>query len=145
MKNLVLLAIALASTPLYAASHREVVAAVLIKEAGGEGEVGLRAVACVIQNRGLTPYQVVTKRYQFSCYNYVTEGSQTQTSFVNIAKNHARWAYALELADQIGTLRDITGGARYFDTNDSTAYWAKIFTPTVTIGHHTFYVDPNAN
>ncbi len=117
-----------------------VIAAVIIREAGGEGKMGMQAVANVIQNRmrGKTAYQVVTAPKQFSCYNnYVNR----EEDFVALAAGHSRFEHALELAKQIQTksVPDITRGSTHYHTIHVRPYWADKFPFTVKIGNHLFY------
>ena len=115
-----------------AESQEQIIAEVIAAEAAGEGERGLRAVACVIANRARawnkTPYQIVTAKNQF--YGYT-------------AKNRHRLylqvkPIADKLARNIMRLPDITGGALYFRTEQERLFpWCK--NRTVKIGNHIFY------
>lgn len=113
-------------------NQEQIIAEVIAAEAGGEGERGLRAVACVIANRSRaqhkTPYQIVTAKNQF--YGYT-------------AKNrHRLYLQVKPIADRLARdimqLPDITGGALYFRTEKERLFpWCKI--RTVQINHHIFY------
>jgi N-acetylmuramoyl-L-alanine amidase len=120
-------------------SCNEVVAAVIIHEAGGEGERGMQAVAGVISNRtraNRDAFAVVTRPNQFECIT-----GKSYDAFVAKAKRHARWAYALKLAEEIDnkTVVDITGGATHFHNPSKTPWWAKKMAFTKKIGNHLFY------
>jgi N-acetylmuramoyl-L-alanine amidase len=139
MKYLLLLA--LLYSPVNAkVSENQVVASVIILEAGGEGEAGMRAVAAVIQNRmgRKSAYKVVTTPKHFSCFNGY---AKRQDEFVNRAAKHPRYALALTLAKEIASKRvaDNTGKADHYHTTDVHPYWAPKMTFTKKIGNHLFY------
>lgn len=113
-------------------NETEIVARVIAAEAAGEGEIGLRAVACVIANRARaqhkTPYQIVTARNQF--YGLTAKNRKKLYRQVK--------PIADRLAAEIMSLPDITGGALYFRTAQERVFpWCKI--RTVKIGKHIFY------
>lgn len=118
----------------------DVVAAVIIFEAGGEGKAGMQAVANVIANRSKTktPYEVVTRRHQFEC---ITKHLNNQDAFVARAKRHPHWAYARELVERINdrTLPDITGGSTHYHNLTIVPYWANKIAFKGQIGNHKFY------
>jgi LysM repeat protein len=104
-----------------------IVATTLVLEAGGEGAVGMDAVAHVINNRaktnhngwGNTAVKQVLRPYQFSMWNGYTTGKERWTDVLNKAKTRKdQWAYAFPLAKQLvaGTLssKDITKGATFY-------------------------------
>ena len=123
----------------------QVVAAVIIGEAGGEGEVGMLAVAGVIKNRmgqSRSAYEVVTRPFQFAAYsNPVLKKEMPIEDFVAKAALHSRWPYAMLLAEKISesSIVDITEGATHFHTASTSPYWSKIFQFKVQIGNHKFY------
>jgi spore germination cell wall hydrolase CwlJ-like protein len=111
-------------------------------EAGGEGRVGMEAVAEVIFNRAdkrkLTPYDVVMQRLQFSCVN-----GRTAEEVVQIGTR--RWPN--QFADAENMVRDFsvgrktrhTGGAdHYYAHKKVNPSWASRLTTTAVIGNHTF-------
>jgi spore germination cell wall hydrolase CwlJ-like protein len=120
-------------------SDEELLAAVLIAEAGGEGEVGIRAVYEVIQNRvierDLTPAQVVRQRFQFSCLNNTNEAA-----LVARASTHLRWGFALRTVRE-GWAGDLVRGATHYHTSDLNPrpFWSRGVEPVVTIGNHHFF------
>ncbi len=126
-------------------AENQIVAAVIIREAGGEGENGMLAVAGVIRNRsaksGRTPYYVVTKPKQFDGYGRFVKSVIDEDEYVKSTLTHPRWAYALFLADTLnkGECQDITGGSTHFYSGSKQPYWAKIFSYKLTIGRHYFY------
>ena len=86
-----------------------IVAKVIAGEAAGEGSEGMKAVACVIQNRGGDPKKVVKQKNQFSVIRH------PEIMDANYAKSKKE---ADALASQIGKLDDITGGAIYYMTKE---------------------------
>jgi len=125
----------------FAATEKQIVAAVIICEAGGEGEKGMQAVANVISNRaakGKTPLKVVTQKHQFEC---ITKNLNDLENFVNKASKHPKWSQALNLSEKIAnkSLVDITGGSTHFHNTSMTPYWAKKIQFKVKIGGHLFY------
>lgn len=112
--------------------QEQIIAEVIAAEAGGEGERGLRAVACVIANRARaqhkTPYQIVTAKNQF--YGLTAKN--------RIKLYHQVKLIADRLTKDIMRLPDITGGALYFRTEQERLFpWCK--NRTVKIGNHIFY------
>lgn len=110
----------------------QVIAEVIAAEAAGEGETGMRAVACVIANRakaqGKTPFAIVTARNQF--YGYTAKNRHKLYLWVK--------SVADKLAKEIMTLKDITNGALYFRRPDEPKFrWCKI--ETYRYKNHIFY------
>jgi hypothetical protein len=121
---------------------RKIVAAVLVAEAATEGE-GMIAVAEVIHNRtvtlGLSPLQVVTQKFQFSCLN----GKSTDALLIKM-RSHPKFPIALELATLVyfapEKLPGLAHGAtHYHATWIKTPYWAQQKKPVARIGQHIFY------
>ena len=126
--------------------HKEVIAACLVLEAGGEGEKGMQAVMNVIQNRAKGDpgrfYAEVTRPQQFSAFNR-TSGLffRDFTPILRKARQSPAWPAAKELVKRAfdHELPDITGGATYFcAAGRSLPAWAHGLVPTVTIGAHRF-------
>jgi spore germination cell wall hydrolase CwlJ-like protein len=120
---------------------RDIVAAALIGEAGGEGLRGLQAVMNVISNRSRGRpdrfADVVLLPKQFSYFN-----NKTPQEAVKRAKTHQRWSEAVGVVKQAenGQLRDITGGSdHYFNPVKANPSWAKSMRLMVRIGNHDFY------
>ena len=137
------------SMPALQGNDRDVTARTLWGEARNQGERGMRAVACVINNRWKTQYRrrktptdVCLDRWQFSCWN---------TSDPNLAKlravtptSSAAFAMALQLADELiaGSLVDITFRARhYYAATAKPPLWAQGHQPCAVIGDHLFFND----
>lgn len=140
-----------AYTHTHSIHEREVIAATLLLEAGGEGKKGIWAVANVIQNRvkrqkqrwGYSAYEVVTKPAQFSCF---IKGEDSY-DFVDRAKEKfmIEWLYAMDLANNLQEdtyMSDITRGAtHYFNPALAAPSWARSpkMMKTLTLNHHVFY------
>lgn len=122
----------------HAQTDAEVVAAVLIAEAGGEGTAGLVAVREVIQTRSAERRQseraVVTARWQFSCLN-----GTTPASLVERARRHPRWNEALTLASAPSTSQSARGANHYHSRHIQPPAWAVGRAPDVRVGNHLFY------
>ena len=123
----------------FAYSDQELVAAVLIGEAGGEGVEGLQAVHEVIitrsQERRLTEAQVVAQKHQFSC---LAVGA---SELVAKGKRHSRWKDALNeaVAPANGNL---TRGANHYlapKRLKKLPSWARGVKSCAVIGGHNFY------
>lgn len=124
----------------YGHSEIEIIAATLAAEAGGEGEAGIFAVACVIQNRSIhsreSASKVCLKPHQFSCWNVARP-------FRSLKKldNETR-QYCLGLAGllvQKRKLRDSTKGAQFYCRNDCNPSWRKEMIATTIIHNHIFF------
>jgi len=118
------------------AEDKHIVAKVIAGEAAGEGYTGMKAVACVIQNRGGKPVHVVKKPHQFSA---ISDPKMMDRNYAKVKKE------ADELASQIGKLDDITGGAKYYLTKEVydkkmalRQSWVKNLTYIKQIGNHVF-------
>ena len=119
---------------------QEVVAAVLMGEARGEGREGMLAVAEVIRTRadqmGISPLAVVKQRLQFSCMNGLTPPQLIRKHWGN-----EQWETAIEIAQLLYNepekLPGITQGATHFD--HGVPSWALGRTPVAVVGRHKFY------
>ena len=166
--NLLSVAIVLLGTTLVVASVRanfsayldeetqiKFVAAVIIHEAGGEGEEGMQLVANCIQNRmykhktrwGFTPYEVVCKKGQFSCLRGVSD----LHAFIDYAERGwpNQWNLAVGMSKH---LHEVLGGKAAYCTKLS-GYPTHFYTAKTTIhvpnpqkfhhlgqvGHHNFF------
>jgi N-acetylmuramoyl-L-alanine amidase len=124
----------------YTQGEKEIVAATLIHEAGGERAEGMQAVCNVILNRaGGDPSQAARAclaPHAFSPWN-----AKSQSAVINKAKAHPCWSQALMTAEQAlrGALPDITGGANHFyDHKRGAPPWAVKMVRTKVIGGQTF-------
>jgi spore germination cell wall hydrolase CwlJ-like protein len=118
-----------------AASPTEIVAITILGEARGEGKIGMRAIAEVIQQRSkerhLAPEVVCLQPKQFSCNNKQINTKLLQSPQAPIA---------LELAKNINTVgNSLTFGANHYCVTNIAPYWAKGLTPVTVIGRHKFF------
>lgn len=115
----------------------EVVAAVIVAEAGGEGVAGMRAVREVIQMRAYerrqTERAVVTAPKQFSCLNQTTVDK-----LVASARRSSAWNIALLLASQ-PVDRATVFQANHYHAKSVTPYWSHGKKPVAVVGNHIFY------
>lgn len=132
--------------PLHAYDKSEVVTAVILAEAGGEGNKGMHGVASVIANRMVTrklaPFEVVSQRSQFAPLSIVIiDEKMTYEEFVAKYRKHKKWDEARKLTREIyyGTLEDVTQGSSHFHPVNSKPYWAEKIEFKVKIGNHLFY------
>lgn len=128
----------------------EVVASIIVHEAGGEGLDGMYRVACVIQNRMIkyqsTAYEMATKPKQFSCYNMVMGYGFGEAKFISEAKRRwpAQFPAAMALAQAISKgpgLDDNTMGATHYHTRQVCPKWARCakMRKLFESGNHIFY------
>ena len=122
---------------------QQIVAAVLMREARGEGEIGMTAVAEVIHNRAKkankSPLQIVLKKGAFSCLNDTTPEALYQ-KFYRMRTYQMALGIAKTCYNTPETLPNITKGATYFDETQNSPPWLGDVRPVTTIGNHTFYV-----
>ena len=124
-----------------------IVAKTLWGEARGEGDEGMRAVACVIQNRvinkvrGTDEVSVCLANKQFSCWN---AGDPNLVRMEAVARApDAAFRRAREIATELinGRLPDITRGATHYHaaTMRQPPAWARGHEPCAVIGNHRFF------
>ena len=121
---------------------QQVVAAVLMAEAWGEGQTGMTAVAEVIRTRAdewsISPLAVVKRVKHFSCLNAVRPEAL-------VRKFHRKpdFLLALEIARTLyNTPQELPGfarGATHFHDHSKTPYWATGQSPVATIGTFSFH------
>jgi N-acetylmuramoyl-L-alanine amidase len=120
---------------------QEVVAAVLIAEARGEGEKGMMAVAEVIRRRadlkGVSMLSVVEPG------TFTSLNGTDRDALLEKYRKHPSFPAALRIArrayNRPETLANLTRGATHFAHKKMTPWWARGKDPVVTIGNHTFY------
>ena len=130
---------AAATPPTYG---QQVVAAVLMAEAWGEGEVAMTAVAEVIRRRaddaGRSPLWVVQQPLQFSCLNGVEP-----RKLIRKYMRHPDFELALRIARRMYNrpeeLAGIARGATHFERVGTRAYWTAGHQPIARIGRLDFY------
>lgn len=134
------------AAPPEATYGQQVVAAVLMAEAWGEGEAAMTAVAEVIRLRadaaGRSPLWVVQQPYQFSCLNGVEP-----PKLIRRFMRHADFTRALEIARRIYNrpeeLTGIARGATHFERVGTRAYWTRGHQPVARFGDLHFYRLPD--
>jgi spore germination cell wall hydrolase CwlJ-like protein len=125
---------------------QKIIALTILAEARGEGNMGMYAVACVIQQRSIerkmTVMEVCLAPSQFSCWN----GKGNIASKMDDKKNlfaAPQAEYAAQLARVIwgnqALERKVIGNANHYHTTDVKPKWSKGKDATVTIKHHKFY------
>ena len=124
---------------------QQVVAAVLMAEAWGEGEKAMTAVAEVIRQRSvrwkLSPLAVVKRPRHFSCLN-----STRPEKLIRRFHREKDFAKALEIArtlyNEPHKLPGLAKGATHFHDDSLTPYWARGEEPVEVIGKLLFYTLP---
>ena len=130
----------------YSQDDVDTVARTLWAEARGEGIMGMRAVAHVIQNRvarprwwGRTWRDVCLKPWQFSCWNG-DDPNRTLLLRVDFTDARFRQAFAIAASVMAGLdTDDITSGADHYHASGVTPAWLDPAKRTGSIGHHIFY------
>jgi spore germination cell wall hydrolase CwlJ-like protein len=130
--------------------NRELIAACLVLEAGGEGSDGMQAVLNVIVNRAeghlhrMVPETI--KPGAFSCMSGIWNISAPDYGPLIRRATKQRGVYqaALQLISILenGLLTDNTGGATHYHAVYIRPYWADHLHYLVTIGNHIFYIEP---
>lgn len=149
MKTIIVLLMLLVLTRAFAqtASYSEqIVAAVLVGEAGIDGRIGMEAVAEVVLNRAVEKsdsyLSVVTKhyhrRYQFGCLNGVATKDLLRKS-----QKNPNFEQALQIAITLhrhpAQLPRRVYGANHYIEDNLESVWSEGQTPVARIGHHRFY------
>lgn len=116
---------------------RELTAAVLILEAGGETDTrAMYAVMEVIRNRCINKNKdilsTILKDRQFSCLNNLSPQKA-----INIAKQHPKWNLAVEITWKKST--NFTFGADHYYHTNLKPVWRLKMKKTARIGNHVFY------
>lgn len=120
---------------------QEVVAAVLLAEARGEGEKGMQAIAEVIRTRadkkGVSMLAVI-KPVIFSSLN-----GTNRDALLKKYRYHPMFGDALKIArtayNEPQLLTNVTRNATHFVVKTEAPYWARGKRPVATIGNHAFY------
>jgi spore germination cell wall hydrolase CwlJ-like protein len=121
---------------------QKIVAAVLMAEAWGEGDIGMTAVAEVIRTRAnefkKSPLAVVTTWKQFSCLNKRTP-DQLYAKFHRNPDFPKALAIARLLYNEPAKLPGYSKGANHFTRSVEKPDWARGQRPVAIIGRHAFY------
>lgn len=120
---------------------QEVVAAVLLAEARGEGEKGMKAVVEVIRTRadkkGVSMLAVV-KPGAFTSLNGTNRDALLQRF-----KHHPLFSEALRIArtayNEPHRLPNLTRDATHFAHKSEVPWWARGKRPVARVGNHVFY------
>ena len=121
---------------------QQVVAAVLMGEAWGEGEAAMIAVAEVIRVRadaaGLSPLAVVQQPFQFSCLNGIRP-----RELVRKFQRHRDFEVALRISRRMYNsaqeLPGIAKGATHFERVGTRAHWTRGRQSVARVGRLDFY------
>jgi hypothetical protein len=120
---------------------QEVMAAVLLAEARGEGVAGMMAVAEVIRCRADQKGQGILSTLRPGAYSSLN--GTTHKGLVRKLRGHPLFPKALEIArlayNQPHRLGNLTRGATHFTHKKEKPYWAVGHYPVATIGNHAFY------
>lgn len=137
----VAVALILAGTSHAATYGQQVVAAVLLAEARGEGEEGMRAVAEVIRRRAEqqgTSLLAVVKPGAFSSMNGLSHDK-----ILGKFQRHPLFPKALQIAriayNEPAKLGNLTLQATHFTHKNEKPYWSEGHKPVAIIGNHAFY------
>ena len=151
MKLKVLLSLALLAISASAAESstygQRIVAAVLMGEAWGEGEIGMTAVAEVIHNRAektaKTPLAVVLKKGEFSSLRRTTPEALYQ-KFCRKKDFRTALRLAKTCYNTPERLPNITRGASYYDRRENRPSWLGEVRLVACVGNQNFYVPKDA-
>lgn len=122
----------------------------LFGECRGEPNYGQCAVAWVIRNRAMwrpaqwwgdTIIHVCLHRQQFSCWNLDDPNYELLHA---LDRSNPAYGLLRKVASDVfgGAIEDMTKGATSYEVVGTNAPWTKGRSPTVTIGHHEFFVIP---
>ena len=128
--------------------NERVIALTILGEARGEGEIGMFAVACVIQRRSWerekTSAEICLQPWQFSIWN-AGKGKVKKESELHYLWKSPSKMYARELARAICQGRELkqkfTGSANHYHAVKikKKPYWTKGKKAVKVIGNHVFY------
>jgi spore germination cell wall hydrolase CwlJ-like protein len=136
-----------------------IIATTLVGEAGGEGKIGMIAVANVLKNRAKATKEnianIALKPKQFSMWNsHTINGSTVQDVHKKYVKdaypnNGDIWDSAIEIVKNINNLNDNTGGATsYYNSSIVKPKWGEgsdTWKNSKKIGNHVFGIDTSIN
>ena len=151
MRFKVMLSLALLTTSASAGETstygQRIVAAVLMGEAWGEGEVGMTAVAEVIHNRakqtGRSPLAVVLKKGEFSSLRHTTPEALYQ-KFCRKREFQTALRLAKTCYNTPEALPNLTRGASYYDGRENRPPWLSEMRLVACVGNQNFYVPKHA-
>ena len=125
---------------------QKTIAITILAEARGEGNAGMYAVACVIQQRSCerkkTPAQICLQPWQFSIWN-AGKGKVKKESELYYLWKSPSMSYARELARHVckghGLAREVIGHANHYCTLKTNNKWTRKSKPVKIIGNHKFF------
>ncbi len=134
------------------AKTQDILARTVWGEARGEGDYGMKAVACVVMNRyrytvreggkywwGNSVIDICKKPYQFSCW-LPNDPNYQKMLKVTTADSNFKDAMTIAYDALRGALTDVTNGADYYYARGTKApSWSKGETEVAEIGNHIFY------
>lgn len=135
---------------------KAVLALVVWREAQGEGEDGMRAVAHVIRNRVEATHiedswdDVIEQKWQFSSLTAPGDAMLVRWPRHDSPTDQATFQTAMEIAERVynGSDFDLTNGAHFYANlaviSTTSSFWAVAndtvnHPQTAKIGHHTFF------
>ena len=133
MRNLVVVILMLcANTGYTRISPRELVANTLMREAGGEGEIGMRAVATVIHNRAGGDWQ------QFAAV--IKQANQFAYILPQSHKHGEAWVNANRIACEMvsGQFQPVGGWTHFYNPRRTDPGWGYSLQAVTNIGKHRF-------
>lgn len=132
-------------------SDRELLARILECEAGGEGETGMKAVACVVMNRVQVTYgeygrlysirEVIYQRGQFTCAMETVNGSYNAQNIYNMRPTEVQYQIA-DWAIAGNRLTNLGFALWYFNPFRPTCrenFPSVVGSFVIRIGDHCFY------
>lgn len=132
-------------------SDRELLARILECEAGGEGETGMKAVACVVMNRVQVTYgeygrlytvrEVIYQRGQFTCAMETVNGSYNSQNIYNMRPTEVQYQIA-DWAMAGNRLTNLGFALWYFNPFRPTCrenFPSAVGSFVIRIGDHCFY------
>lgn len=134
-------------------SDRDILARIIQCEAGGEGDTGMQAVACVVMNRVVVDYgeyaplltvrQVVYQPMQFACVREVVGGQANMQNIYNMRPTDVHYQIA-DWAMAGGRLTNLGFALWFFNPFRPTCrenFPSQVGRFVIRIGDHCFY-DP---
>lgn len=124
-------------------SDKEIVAATICAEAGGEPWAGQVMVGEVIANRaingGMSVRTVCLAPKQFSCWN----NRGTMEIRMQTMRRHPAWADCLRIAESIcqKNYKPVSQVTHYFNPKKANPKWARGMKLVAVVGKHRFYTE----
>lgn len=126
--------------------EQKIVAMTILAEARGEGNIGMYAVACIIQTRAkerkMTLVEVCFAPSQFSCWNgkgSIAEKMQAKKQLFDCAQAEYAGQLARVLWQRSPLDNRVIGNANHYHTTDVKPKWSKGKKEVALIGNHKFF------